>query len=649
MLAYKAFAFLGICSFLNGFLRLPWFYFPGIAVTFGTAFYLGSGGWRYLLIVLQTLPRDLSGILTLIHVKKVMAKHNRNNETIGNIFTTTIVDKYPNKTAFIDVDTGKTMTFSEADQLANKLGNVFYGANYQKDDVVAIFMASSPEYVCYWLGLSKIGVISALINFNLRGESLAHCINISGAKSVIYSKSLSEAISEVKDSLDKELQFYCVGDDSNIPGSSNLENLLQQSATSKPPEPKNRSFFDKLMYIYTSGTTGLPKAAVIKHGRFFYMSYGLGTCFNVTSNDVNYIPLPLYHSNGGIVGIGMTLLIGNTAAIRNKFSASKFFEDCGKYGATLTHYIGETCRYMLAQPPRDSDKSHKLRLALGNGLRPQIWEEFQTRFNIKQIGEFYGSTEGNANVLNIDNKKAAVGFNSVLAPWFFPLKLFKVDEVTGELLRGADGLAIPCGYNEPGEMIGKIKNNDPLRKFDGYLNKQATSKKIVHDIFTHGDSCFLTGDILYQDEYGYFFFHDRTGDTFRWKGENVSTAEVESIIGKILGLRDVVVYGVNVPGTEGKAGMAAIADPDNQIDLNELLEPMQKSLPAYARPVFIRKQQEISTTGTFKYQKVQLRKDGFDPSKVKGDALYFFDQKTQTYEVLNTAVYKQLLNCKIRL
>ncbi|PVD22086.1 hypothetical protein C0Q70_17890 [Pomacea canaliculata] len=378
-----------------------------------------------------------------------------------------------------------------------------------------------------------------------------------------------------------------------------------------PPPSVDLSFKDKLFYIYTSGTTGLPKAAIVTHARFFYMSYGVNQLFRISSQDIIYNTLPLYHTAGGILGVGQLLHSGVTMVIRRKFSASQFWLDCVKYNCTVAQYIGEICRYLLVQPFRPEEQQHRVRLMFGNGVKPQIWRQFQERFGVSLIGEFYGATEGNCSVVNFENKVGAVGFTTRIAPFLYPVTLLKVDPANGDIVRDKHGLCVHAKPGEVGEMAGKIVTGRPAREFDGYVQKSATDRKIIHDVFRKGDRAFLTGDLLMMDELGYLYFHDRTGDTFRWRGENVSTSEVEAIISNHAGLKDAVVYGVEVPGSEGRAGMAAIADENFNLDLNALTIAMQKSLPQYARPVFLRLMTSVDTTGKmFSELPLKLREQG---------------------------------------
>ena len=303
----------------------------------------------------------------------------------------------------------------------------------------------------------------------------------------------------------------------------------------------------------------------------------------------------------------------------------------------------------MAQPPKSTDTQHKVRMIFGNGLRPEIWGRFVRRFNIKNVGEFYGSTEGNANIINNTNKEGACGFISQILPRVYPVALIKVHDKTYEPVRGPDGLCIRAGPGESGEFVGKIIVNDASRAFDGYVDQEATQKKIIRDVYVKGDAAFLSGDILRMDKYGYVYFKDRTGDTFRWKGENVSTMEVEAVISNILKLRDCVVYGVDVPGCEGKAGMVAILDPDKCIQLNDFLSKMKEILPSFCIPAFIRIVDELEATGTYKLPKLFLQKQGFDPNVVLKDPLFFLDWKKSEYVRMDQHYYQDIVSNKIRL
>lgn len=560
-----------------------------------------------------------------------------------------VVQKHPEKTALIFEGTDEKWTFRQLDDYSNAVGNYLVQCGFHTGDVVALFMESRLEFVGFWLGMAKIGVEAALINFNLRMDSLVHCIAASNANAVIFGSELSSAITEVHGLLGKSKRMFCSGklQKESVPsGTEHIDPVLTMTSTAPPAVVPHRGFNDRLFYIYTSGTTGMPKAAIVVHSRYFRIAsfghYGFGLC----SDDIVYDCLPLYHSAGNIMGVGQSVLFGLTVVIRKKFSASRFWDDCIKYRCTVIQYIGEICRYLLNQPFRDSEHQHQVRLAVGNGLRPNIWEAFSQRFHIKQIGEFYGATECNCSVANLDGKVGSCGFSSVILPNIYPIQLIKVNEDSLEPIRDSDGLCIPCRKGEPGLLVGKINQNDPLRRFDGYASDAATNKKIAYNVFRKGDSAYVSGDVLVMDELGYMYFKDRSGDTFRWRGENVSTTEVESILSHVLNQTDVAVYGVEIPGVEGKAGMAAVADPNGKINPSILYHELQKVLPPYARPLFLRLMPEVDTTGTFKIQKTRLQKEGFNPHLIS-DQLYFLDSKLGKYVPVDTSIYTAIQNGKI--
>lgn len=310
-------------------------------------------------------------------------------------------------------------------------------------------------------------------------------------------------------------------------------------------------------------------------------------------------------------------------------------------------HIGELCRYLMAQPARPTDTQHCLRLAIGNGLRLQIWKQFQKRFFIERIIEFYGSTEGNVNVCNYKGKPGACGIVSVIVPVLNPLKLLKVDE-NGKHVRNANGYCVLADVGERGEAVGQISVRLTHRRFDGYEDKKATSKKVLRNVLKPGDEFFLSGDIMKMDEEGYVYFCDRTGDTFRWKGENVSTMEVEGVIQQILDHRDVTVYGVEVPGMEGRAGMATIVGTEEAVNLAKLLQQLFLSLPPYAIPLFIRLSSEATTTGTLKLKKVDLRKEGYSLERVS-DPIFFLHPLLKAYVQLTAELQTEIENGSIRL
>uniref|UniRef100_A0A1B6LW85 long-chain-fatty-acid--CoA ligase n=1 Tax=Graphocephala atropunctata TaxID=36148 RepID=A0A1B6LW85_9HEMI len=609
------------------------------------AFLAAGGGYRWLIILYKTLPRDLTALQRYLRFLWSVRNLKKRDMSIGEVFAQH-VEKRPNDVCFIFED--REWTFTQVEEFSNRVANVFKAQGLKNGDAVALMMDNRPEFVCFWLGLSKLGVITALINTNLRQTSLAHSISVANSKAFIYSSLFSEAVNDVASSLEGVRLFNWSSKPRSSVGANeiNLEVLLKDASTALPSPNTKVGFNDKLLYIYTSGTTGLPKAAVITHCRYVFLAGAIHYQVGFSCKDRYYTPLPLYHTAGGAMAIGQTMVYGSTVVIRSKFSASNYFADIVKYNCTVGQYIGEMCRYLLSTPSRPEDKSHKLQMIFGNGLRPQIWREFVERFNIPKVAEFYGATEGNANIANIDNKEGAIGFVSRLIPSIYPISIIRVDQKTGEPLRNEKGLCMTCQPGEPGVFIGKIIPTNPARAFLGYVNEKESKKKIVNDVFTKGDSAFLSGDLLVMDEWGYLYFKDRTGDTFRWKGENVSTSEVEGIVSNHVNYKDCVVYGVEIPSCEGRAGMAAIVDEHKELDLEALAQGLAKALPSYARPVFLRIVQTVELTGTYKLKKLELQKEGFDPEAIK-DQLYYLSSNS-TYELLTPDVYKKILEGVIR-
>ncbi|XP_032483830.1 long-chain fatty acid transport protein 1 isoform X4 [Phocoena sinus] len=657
-------------------LGLPWTWSTAVAL----GVYVGGGGWRFLRIVCKTARRDLFGLFVLMRVRLELRWHQRARHTIPRIFQE-VVRRQPEHLALVDAGSGVCWTFAQLDAYSNAVANLFCHLGYTPGDVVAIFLEGRPEFVGLWLGLAKAGMEAALLNVNLRREPLIFCLGTSGAKALVFGQELAAVVAEVSGQLGKSLVKFCSGDvgpEGVLPDTQLLDPLLKEASTAPLAQPPGKGMDDRLFYIYTSGTTGLPKAAIVVHSRYYRIAAFTHHSYSMQAADVLYDCLPLYHSAGNIIGVGQCLIYGLTVVLRKKFSASRFWDDCVKYNCTVVQYIGEICRYLLKQPVSEAEGRHCVRLAVGNGLRPAIWEEFTERFGVRQVGEFYGATECNCSIANMDGKVGSCGFNSRILPNVYPIRLVKVNEDTMELLRDAQGLCIPCQAGEPGLLVGQINQQDPLRRFDGYISESATSRKITHSVFRKGDSAYLSGDVLVMDELGYMYFRDRSGDTFRWRGENVSTTEVEGVLSRLLGQTDVAVYGVAVPenglmksavaqgrrecsrssikclllwralfqvegtgGVEGKAGMAAIADPHGQLSPNALYQELQKVLAPYARPIFLRLLPQVDTTGTFKIQKTRLQHEGFDPRQTS-DRLFFLDLKQGHYLPLDQGVYTRI-------
>ncbi|XP_045505495.1 long-chain fatty acid transport protein 1 [Colias croceus] len=614
-----------------------------------TVYLLSGDRYQWIYIWRKTLYRDLLGLRVLLATMFRIWVWEKCGTTVVSRWEK-VAKMSPNKKAFVMDD--RAITFREGNELSNRIAWYFKRQGFKRGEVIALFMETQPEYVFLWLGLAKLRVTTALVNTNLRGAQLIYCLRIAGCKAVVFGDEMADAIKSIQHEIpDIPLFQFNSPDRENapivqdtIPLSSELTEMsIETYVDPEPAKPR-----DTLLYIYTSGTTGFPKAAIITNIRYLLIPLGVHNSAWLSSSEVIYDPLPLHHTAGGVLGAGQCIVLGCTVALRKKFSASNYWRDIVKHKCTAAQYIGEICRYLLAVPPGPDDKAHKVKVIFGNGLRPQIWEEFVKRFNIERVLEFYGATEGNSNLVNLDSKVGAIGFLSRMVSSIYPLTLVKCDEITGEILRDANGRCITCGPHEPGLLLGKIDAKKAILTFAGYADKTASEKKMVRDVRVPGDCYFNTGDILVMDHYGYFYFKDRTGDTFRWRGENVSTAEVEGVISNLIGLKDAVVYGVAIPNVEGRAGMAAIADPERKLDFESLAIGLKTSLPVYARPLFIRILPEPPLTATFKLKKKELVEQGFNRN-IFNDPLYFLDQKTGKYVPLTQKLYDDIVQGNIRL
>ena len=541
----------------------------------------------------------------------------------------------------------RVVTFADLDQGANRFARWASEQGLRKGDVVSLLMENRPEYLMAWIGLLKNGCIAALINTHLTGPALSHSINIAGAKHLILGGELVDSYASAVLGVEVPPQLWATG--GAVQGCEDLDAALGEQS-SDPLGANSRDDLycrDKALYIYTSGTTGLPKAANISHMRLLHIMMSFQGAVNGKPDDRMYDVLPLYHSSGGIAALGPPLLGGGSLVLRSKFSATEFWDDCHRYKPTVFQYIGELCRYLLNTPENPHEREHGLRIAIGNGLRPEIWARFQERFKIPRIMEFYGATEGNVGMINYDGKIGAIG----RVPWYMrniqKIRLVRYDVDKGAVMRDANGFCTETANGEVGEAIGKIDPNDPRFRFDGYTKSEDTEKKILRDAFRKGDAWFRTGDLMRRDQHGYFYFVDRTGDTFRWKGENVATSEVAEALSLFPGIHEANVYGVVIPGGEGKAGMASLVTAPS-FDIEALVAHLEEYLPSYARPIFLRFQQQIEATSTFKQRKVELQKQGFNPSLV-ADPIFVRDAETGRYSKLTPELYEDICAGKTKL
>ena len=540
-------------------------------------------------------------------------------------------------------------TYRELASRANRYARWALAHDVRKGDTVCLMMPGRPEYLAAWIGITRVGGVVALINTHLTGTALAYSINVVNPKHIIVAAELFEPFQSARLHVTSDATIWLYGDaNANFARIDLAIDALSGDDLAASDRPA-LTIEDRALYIYTSGTTGLPKAANMNHYRLMLASYAFAGVMNTRADDRMFDCLPLYHPAGGLLATGALLVRGASVVIREKFSAREFWDDIVRWDCTCFQYIGELCRYLLNSPPNPNERAHHLRFACGNGLRGDVWPQFKERFQIPQIIEFYAATEGNVSLFNFDGKEGAIG----RLPWWlaarFPTKIVRFDVERQEPLRDERGFCIECGVDEPGEVIGKIMKDasKPGQRFEGYASDADTGKKILHDVFEKGDLWFRTGDLMRKDGNGYFFFVDRIGDTFRWKGENVSTTEVEEAVGRFDGVLETNVYGVAVPGRDGRAGMAAIVGKDN-LNLTALRDHIAHELPEYASPVFLRIRQDNDVTSTFKSKKINLVKDGFDPGQTT-DPIYFNDPQEKAFVRLDAGLYEDIKAGRMRL
>ena len=545
------------------------------------------------------------------------------------------------------VSARESFSYRALTERANRYARWALAQGLDKGEAVGLIMPNRPEYLAIWLGISSVGGTVSLLNTFLRGAALAHCIDSVAPKHVIVAAELCEETCGGLMQLKSRPKIWSHGNDDF----ARIDHVIERFSAAPLTEAERHgvTIADRALHIYTSGTTGLPKAANISHQRLMQWSFWFAGLMNTGPADRMYDCLPLYHSVGGVVATGALLVHGGSVVIRQRFSASEFWDDVVNWDCTLFQYIGELCRYLVRAPAHPREQQHRLKLCCGNGLRADVWEKFQRRFAVPRILEFYGATEGNVSLYNVEGKVGAIGRAPSFLAHRFPLALVQHDVETEEPVRGADRLCIRCPTGEVGEAIGRIHGgaSDVTGGFEGYTDPETSEKKILRDVFTRGDAWYRTGDLMRMDAGGYYYFVDRIGDTFRWKGENVATSEVAAAIAAFPGIVDVTVYGVPVPGTEGAAGMAALVA-DGPLDLAKLREHLARMLPAYARPLFLRLQHKIAVTATFKHQKTDLVREGFDPA-ASSDVVYFDDPSQQAYVKLDAALFARIQSGDMRL
>ena len=518
-----------------------------------------------------------------------------------------------------------------------------------KGDAVCLLMPNRPEYMAIWLGITSVGGVVALLNTNLTGPSLAHCINIAAPRILIVAAELCDRLTGIRQDLAGAPSIWIHGaGHGHFPRiDDEIERYTASSLSGAERRPV--TIDDRALYIYTSGTTGLPKAANVSHARVMQWSHWFAGLMDAGPDDRMYNCLPMYHSVGGVLATGAALVGCGSVVIGRTFSAHQFWRDVVRWDCTLFQYIGELCRYLLHTDPNLHEQDHRIRMCCGNGLRPDVWSRFKERFRIPRILEFYAATEGNVSLVNVEGRPGAIGRVPPFLAHRFPAALVQYDADADAPVRDARGFCVRSAPNEVGEAIGRIlkDRSNVGSRFEGYTNEEASERKVLRDVFEPGDAWFRTGDLMRTDEQGYFYFVDRIGDTFRWKGENVATSEVSEAICGFAGVREANVYGVAIPGTDGRAGMATIVA-DDHLDLAALRAHLVDRLPDYARPVFLRVRDDLEVTATFKHTKSALMRDGYDPAAIDDD-IYFNDREQQVFVRLDKSLYDRIQIGTLRL
>jgi len=555
--------------------------------------------------------------------------------------------KHPHNHAILFNDVA--ITYSDFNAWTNRLAHYFQHRNIAKGDVVAVLLENRPEMLAVIGGLSKIGAIAAVVNTQQKGQALHHSMALVKPKFYIIGEELINAFEEVRNDLpntDTSNVFMLADKDTlKDPGTApvsyiNLGKVILTFSSNNPATTKLITISDPCFYIYTSGTTGLPKATIFTHGKWMkaYGAYGLFAA-NLKPSDCLYITLPLFHGTALAICWATAMAAGCPVALRKKFSASNFWSDVKKYNVTAFGYIGELCRYLMNHQPSPEEKNNSVTTMIGNGLRPAIWKAFKTRFDIHKVIELYGSSEGNigfVNVLNFDN---TVGFT----PGTFAVA--KCDPETAEPYRDENGRMLRCHIGEPGLMITRITTEFP---FTGYTEGAKSKSVILHDVFADGDRWFNTGDLMRDIGCKHAQFVDRLGDTYRWKGENVSTTEIENMVNQQQHVEEAVAFGVEIPHTNGRAGMISLVPTkDSELNFETLYQGFEACMPPYAIPLFIRLQNTLDKTGTFKYKKTNLKKQGFNIELIS-DPVYVLLPNTKTYTELTSRIYGNIQENKYR-
>ena len=586
--------------------------------------------------------RILGELKYMIPVMRYKWPSGDDKASLAHTFQAT-TEKFPERT-FIYFEE-ETWTYAQANKAANSMARYLADHGVKHGDRVVMFMENRPYFAITLIALNKIGAIGVLINTSLTGDPLIHCINSSDSVKCIVGAERAQPLEEVLDKINivQKEDILWVEDtpEYSLPNwATDLKAGIDFDMTDNLPETDKVTAQDIACYIFTSGTTGVPKAAILPNAKLVAASVNITMAgYRINEEDCMYNCLPLYHSTGLMLGLVAAIQVGAASFVKRKFSASSFWEEAQRFNTTALVYIGELCRYLANQEPSEAEKNNPIVSMVGNGLRPDVWDEFRDRFKVERIIEIYGASEGNALFINLFNKDKTIGMTSA------DVALIEYDVADDKIIKNADGTCKKIMNENPGLLIVKI---GPNAVFNGYTDAQASEKKILRDVFEEGDAWFNTGDLIRKVDVGFalgkehYQFVDRIGDTFRWKSENVSTNEVGEILNGYHDVNMSNVYGVKIPGCEGRAGMVAFSLENREhFNWDEFSAYVENNLPKYARPIFVRIIEEMDTTGTFKLKKNDLREQAFDITSIT-DTVYCLKPNSNTYQPLDNDWLEQI-------
>jgi len=598
---------------------------------------------KKLLTFATSLPSRLRGAVDVLTQDPVGPA-----SIVGSFFQ--VADKAPDRTFLLFE--GQRFSWGEIARRIRRRSATLAAQGIKRGDAVALMMENHPQFLVNAWAIARLGAVISLVNTNLTGQSLSHAVLSTKPRAVVVGRAYLPTLRDALGDAGRDVPWLWEETRAGhgLEETQGADELPALDAEPAPEPPPAVTLGDDLFaYIFTSGTTGLPKAGKITQARSMIAASGFGRfTLGLSERDVLYVCLPLFHSSGFLIGASSAALTGATLSLARKLSVSRFWDDICDSGATAFVYIGEACRYLLSAPPHPRERAHRLTRIVGNGMRPDVWKAFAERFRPGLVHEFYGATEGNVNMTNLFGREGSVGR---MPPFFWLDNAFlaRFDRATESPARGPDGLCIPCKADEVGELLGRIDPAKVTMRFEGYLGDAATEAKIVRNVKAAGDMYFRSGDLLKKDWLGFYYFADRIGDTFRWKGENVSTNEVGDVCMRHEGIELASVYGVEVPGADGRAGMVALSLTEGaHFSPERFYEHVMGALPSYAAPLFVRLLGEAAVTATFKLKKTDLQEDGFDPSRV-GDHLFVRNDRQRTFELLDKNAHAAISRGETRL